>query len=119
MDISKLKSDQATDRVQEGRVRGNSATSKTGRTQKTGESRDALATERAAPSGPDQVKLSSDAHGLKEGVEIARNASDVRGDKVAALKAQIKNGTYKVDDKAVAEKMLQSSIEEGLLARNE
>lgn len=67
-----------------------------------------------APSG-DRVEISSDASIMAKAMDAVRSASDVRADRVAELKKAIHNGTYKVDAKKVADKMLDSSIEEGAL----
>ena len=41
----------------------------------------------------------------------AMNTSDVRTDKVAALKAAIDNGTYNVSSQAVAQKLITSMLD--------
>lgn len=70
-------------------------------------------------SGPGQesVKLSSEAQMLSEAKEVVRSGTDVRADKVAALKKAIKDGHYKVDAGSISEKMIQSSLEEDLLGK--
>lgn len=50
--------------------------------------------------------------------EIAKNTSDVREDKVAALKAQIAEGKYQADPSKIADGMLREAIMERL-AENE
>lgn len=64
----------------------------------------------------DRVQISADASVLSQGLEAIKNSSDVRADRVAELKKSIQAGTYKVDGKKVAEKMLDSSIEEAILS---
>lgn len=57
-------------------------------------------------SGSDRVTLSDSAKLVSLASREAQNASDVRADKVAALKAQVQAGTYQPDSKKIAEKML-------------
>ena len=63
-------------------------------------------------SSLEKVSWSADAELFSHGLDVAKNTPDARSDKVAELKAAIKNGTYKVDSKAVAEKMLQAELAE-------
>jgi negative regulator of flagellin synthesis FlgM len=65
--------------------------------------------------GSEKVEWSDDAQMAREAFQVAKNTPDVRKDKVAALKAAIKNGTYKVDNQKVAESMLQESLEESII----
>mgnify|MGYP003388538428 CR=1 FL=1 len=117
MDISKFRSD-SPDKISDGKLRGTSAANKTNKNASIGE------TKSSTPSATEQVhservRLSQDARGLQEGVEAAKQTPEERAEKVAALKEQNKNGTYKTDSKAIAEKMIRSSIEEDLLTRME
>lgn len=64
----------------------------------------------AAATGA-QVNISEQAQLMNKASEVARSAPDVRRDKVDALKAQILNGTYKIDSETVAEKLLQSHLD--------
>jgi negative regulator of flagellin synthesis FlgM len=57
-------------------------------------------------SGSDRVTLSDDAKLVSVAARTAQDASDVRSEKVAALKAQVEAGTYQPDSKKIAEKML-------------
>lgn len=50
----------------------------------------------------DTANASRDALLLTESLRAAYNAPDVRADKVAAIKAKLDNGTYKVDAAAIA-----------------
>ena len=50
----------------------------------------------------DQLSISDEAKALLEQAK-----EPVRGDKVAELKQQIENGTYTIDERKVAEKMLK------------
>jgi negative regulator of flagellin synthesis FlgM len=65
----------------------------------------------------ENVKWSDDAQVASEAVAFAKAAPDVRSDRIAQLKLAIQNGTYKPDANAIAEKMIQSSMEEALLTR--
>lgn len=63
-------------------------------------------TESEQSSGSDRVTLSDDAKLVSLAARTAQDASDVRTDKVASLKAQVDAGTYQPDSKKIAEKML-------------
>lgn len=58
----------------------------------------------------DRVSVSSQAKLYTEAYSTALNASEIREDKVAALKAQVESGTYQADSKKIAEKLLQSDL---------
>jgi len=64
------------------------------------------------------VNLSSKAKDLAEShakaLNIARNTPDIRADKVAALRARIKNGSYKVDPEKIADGMMKETIKDQL-----
>jgi negative regulator of flagellin synthesis FlgM len=64
----------------------------------------------ASPQTEDRVELSGAAKEIQRVAELAKSAPDVRAEKVAALKEQIQNGTYEVDSKQVATKMLVDSL---------
>lgn len=68
-----------------------------------------------APTG-DRVEISNDAAVLARGMEAVKNSPDVRADRVAELKRALQSGAYKVDAKKIAEKMLDSSLEESILS---
>jgi flagellar biosynthesis anti-sigma factor FlgM len=78
------------------------------------DSEDASAKKSVSQSG-DRVEISSDASVLAQGLETIRNSDDVRADRVAELKRAIQSGTYKADSKQIADKMLNSSLEESIL----
>lgn len=54
----------------------------------------------------DEVALSDTAKDFRTAYKALGNVSEVREDKVAALKAQMASGTYNVKASEVAEKML-------------
>ena len=58
----------------------------------------------------DAVNLSDTARALSAATRSVADASDVRTDKVAALKAAIANGTYRVDSKQLARSMVKQLI---------
>lgn len=64
------------------------------------------AAENAPGRRPDSVKLSEGLGRLREAHAAAAEASDVRTERVAEIKAQIQAGRYTVDTDALAEKML-------------
>jgi len=56
--------------------------------------------------GKDEFILSSGAQEFGPNLNSIRNASDVRPEKVNEFSGKINDGTYQVDSKGVAEKML-------------
>lgn len=63
---------------------------------------------RASFHGADKVEFSQNARQFKTLLQEANNTPDVRMDRVEALRAQIGAGTYKVDSRAVAEKLIEN-----------
>lgn len=57
---------------------------------------------------PDEVVLSSQAQSFSKVLQKAKNMSDVRVDKVKTLSAQVDSGTYSVNSRSIAEKMLSA-----------
>ncbi len=57
---------------------------------------------------PDAVELSESSRDMRGARAAAAAAPDVRADRVAALKAQVQNGTYTVDNQALAGKLLSA-----------
>jgi negative regulator of flagellin synthesis FlgM len=71
----------------------------------------------AAPEQPeaqqnkaDTVALSNTAKKIQEAQKQLEAIPDVREDKVAQLKEQIENGTYKIDEEKIADKMLKDEL---------
>src|SRR6266568_190306 len=56
----------------------------------------------------DKLNISSTAEKLNQTNALPDNSQEFRSDKVAALKAQIDNGTYQVSSKDVAQKMVNT-----------
>jgi flagellar biosynthesis anti-sigma factor FlgM len=65
---------------------------------------------KAGAGGAASVELSSDAKVLSRGVEAARTADITDKDKIAMIKAKLKDGTYNPDYGEVADRMLNDSI---------
>jgi len=63
-------------------------------------------------SGGEQIALSTKAKGLQRALETVRASSDIRSEKVAAIKSQIASNTYQVDSEVLAEKILREIITE-------
>ena len=59
-------------------------------------------------SKQDEVVLSSQAQSFSQVLQKAKSMSDVRADKVKTLSAQVDAGTYSVDSRSIAEKMLSA-----------
>lgn len=109
MDIAKIRSD----KVQDAQIKDLQKSEKSGTTAavvKTGVVPNSEGLTQKVSS--ENVKFSDNAGLFAEALQTAKNAPNVRPDRVAELKASIKNGTYKVDSHAVAEKMLKSAVDE-------
>ncbi|MBI3293993.1 MAG: flagellar biosynthesis anti-sigma factor FlgM [Deltaproteobacteria bacterium] len=64
-----------------------------------------------ARAGSSQVEISDRARLMKTAFDSAKGAPDYREAKVNLLKAQVKDGTYRVDADTVAEKLLNDHLE--------
>ena len=62
---------------------------------------------KSASMGSDQLSISQAGYSYQAAKTAVANASDVRMDKVAELKAKIQNGTYSVDPEDFASKLLE------------
>ncbi|MEO5666537.1 MAG: flagellar biosynthesis anti-sigma factor FlgM [Bdellovibrionota bacterium] len=117
MDITKL----GSDRIQQERAQDAAQTQKSQgakSSEKTDANSVAQNSKSVKSSTASNVKWSADAQLASEALAIAKNAPETRSDKVAALKAAIANGSYKVDSKKVADRMVERSLEDDLLSRN-
>ena len=65
-------------------------------------------TNKAASMGSDQLSISQTGYSYQTAKAAVSEASDVREDKVAKLKAQIQAGTYSVSPEAFANKLLEN-----------
>ena len=63
-------------------------------------------------SGGDKVDLSSTSKDVAKAGQAVAAASDVRSERVAELRSQVENGTYKVDARQVADRMLRDIVTE-------
>jgi negative regulator of flagellin synthesis FlgM len=63
----------------------------------------------AAPRQTDAVQLSETAKALSSAAQAVNSASDVREDRVSAIKAALANGTYTVDSRQLAQAMVRAS----------
>ena len=61
-------------------------------------------------SGGDKVVLSPEAIKIQEAKELMGSIPDIREEKVAQIKAQIENGTYRIKEKELATKMVRESL---------
>ena len=62
---------------------------------------------KTASMGSDQLSISQAAYSYQAAKKAVSEASDVREDKVAELKAKIQNGTYSVNPDDFANKLLE------------
>ena len=62
------------------------------------------------PTQADRVQISDRAREMQAARQAVAQMPDVDEDKVARIKAQIQNGTYKVDGRKVADNMLAESL---------
>ena len=58
----------------------------------------------------DRVELSARAKEMQEAKRIIGTIPDIREEKVAQIRKQIEEGTYQIDSKKIAEKMLTESF---------
>ena len=60
----------------------------------------------AAPRTPDAVSLSDQARSIISATKLVVDAPDVRNDRISALKKAIAAGTYSIDSRRLASKLL-------------
>lgn len=71
----------------------------------------ASSTKNASPGlNEDKVDLSRNINDVKKAQEMMDSISDVNEEKVTKIKDQIEKGTYKVDGKKIAFKMIKNSL---------
>mgnify|MGYP001609598257 CR=1 FL=1 len=63
-----------------------------------------------AGGSSEQIVLSSKAKDIQRAQEAVRAAPDIRTDKVNRIKQELSDGTYKVNTRDVAEKMLKNIL---------
>jgi flagellar biosynthesis anti-sigma factor FlgM len=84
------------------------------KTQQVGQNRAGL----AAGQGPsDKVQLSEEAKAVQKAQMESGEGSDLRSDKIAQVKMQIDNGTYRIPATQVATDMLKEGFENDLLLK--
>ena len=66
-------------------------------------------------SKEDKVVLSPEVKRIQEAKKLLSSVPDIREEKVAQIKAQIENGTYQVEEKKLAQKMIKESLLNELL----
>ncbi len=57
-----------------------------------------------------RVEISDTAQLMKQASEIAKSAPDVRQERVNSLKKSIQDGTYQVDSRAVADRLVDEHL---------
>jgi negative regulator of flagellin synthesis FlgM len=62
-----------------------------------------------APRPADSVELSDTGRALANATQAVAQTSDVREDRVAAIKAALASGTYSVDSRALAQAMVRAA----------
>lgn len=62
---------------------------------------------RGVTAGRDEVMISRSGHDYQIAKQAVAEASDIREDKVAGLKASVESGNYKVDSGDFASKLLE------------
>lgn len=60
----------------------------------------------SSTSQMDQLQISSFGKDIQTAKAAVADVPDVRAERIASIKAQMQNGTYKVDNAAFAEKLL-------------
>ena len=65
----------------------------------------------APASCRDRVALSPQAEQIREATGLIRSIPDVREEKIARIKGEIEQNTYKVDAQKLADKMLKDALE--------
>jgi len=63
----------------------------------------------------DKVVLSQEAKKIQEAKKLMDSIPDIREEKVAEIKAQIEDGTYQVEEKKLAAKIIKESLLNELL----
>ncbi len=63
----------------------------------------------------DKVILSAKAQELRDMTKVLDKVPDIREEKVAEIKSSIENGTYTIDGKKIAFKMIEESLVNELL----
>lgn len=89
-------------------------------TRSSAKSQQAKATEKsgtasgASPAEGARAEISAKGRELARAKEVAMSAPDMREDKIAELKRRIASGSYQVDAKAVADRMVDDHLGSGI-----
>lgn len=85
---------------------------KTGATDRAGATKatETGKTSKKALVGDSSVEISDQARLMKEARDIVYATPDVRSEKVSDLKRRIKDGTYKADSAAIADKLVDEHL---------
>lgn len=62
------------------------------------------------PPQGDRISVSPDAMLRTEAYKVASNAPDVRQEKVNSLRERVASGTYQIDNRRIASKLVQSEM---------
>lgn len=57
----------------------------------------------------DELNISNEAHEFQLAMKAVKEQPEIREEKVNELKKQVENGTYKVDARKIAEKMMSDA----------
>ncbi|MCP4578342.1 MAG: flagellar biosynthesis anti-sigma factor FlgM [Deltaproteobacteria bacterium] len=76
---------------------------------KSGAVSDDQSSNKILPSG-DSVELSPEAKVMQEAIKVLETLPDVREEKVAQIRERIEEGSYQIDGKKIAEKMINESL---------
>ncbi|GFK92694.1 hypothetical protein NNJEOMEG_00520 [Fundidesulfovibrio magnetotacticus] len=72
----------------------------------------AKAKARSQSSGSgDRVSVSGDAKLVAEAAKAAQESPDIRVERVEALRAQVQSGTYNLDSRRIAQKLVESDLD--------
>jgi len=71
----------------------------------------AKAKARSQSSGGDRVSVSDDAKLVAEAAKTAQDSPDTRVERVEALRSQVQAGTYNLDSRRIAQKLVESDLE--------
>jgi negative regulator of flagellin synthesis FlgM len=72
--------------------------------------RDSRGIDPVAGSKTAEVEISENARLMKQAHELARNAPDIRENRVASLRQKIRDGSYSVDSGALAERIIAEHL---------
>lgn len=71
----------------------------------------AKAKAKSQTSGKDRVSVSDDAKLVAEAAKAAQESPDIRVERVEALRSQVQAGTYNLDSRRIAQKLVESDLE--------